>query len=210
MLVYEAARAGEPRYYGIKALCAATMVAGSVALVTSAYAVDGVLSRRTPSRVVRGAVVVMTAVLLLFDGGPVGLGPLQASPGGAIRAYVSSDAPEQRRPIANAIRASCEAVAGRPGEYYLLVAGANHDDLVRANVWLITCGLDWSAMDRPVVLRQLLPDKDEDGRTIIDLTADTRRILQARPRARVVVSPADAPLALLGLTSAEKDRVVSY
>jgi hypothetical protein len=91
------------------------------------------------------------------------------------------------------------------------VAGATHEDLVRANVWLITCGLDWGSPDHSAVLRELLPNQfAQDGRTIIDLPVDTRRILQARPRARVIVSTAVAPLASLGLTSAEKDRVVSY
>jgi hypothetical protein len=156
------------------------------------------------------AAAVLTAVMLLCDGGPVRLGPLQASPGGAARAYIASAGPEQRQRLSEAIRASCTAIAGRPGEYYLLVAGATHDDLVRANVWLITCGLDWGSPDHSPVLRELLPDQFEDGRTIIDLPVDTRRILQARPRARVIVSTAVAPLARLELTSAEKDRVVSY
>jgi hypothetical protein len=210
MLGYEVARVGSPRYYGIKVLCAATLVAGSVAVVTSAHVLDGLLSRRTPPIAVRVAVAVLTAAMLLCDGGPVRLGPLPASPGGAVRAHLASAGPEQRQRLSDAIRASCMAIAGRPGEYYLLVAGATHDDLVRANVWIITCGLDWGSPDHSPVLRELLPDQFEDGRTIIDLPVDTRRILQARPRARVIVSTADAPLARLGLTSAEKDRVVSY
>lgn len=210
MLGYEVARVGSARYYGVKVLCAATLVAGSVALVTSAYVLDGLLRRRTQSIAVSVAAAVLTAVMLLCDGGPVRLGPLQASPGGAARAYIASAGPEQRQRLSEAIRASCTAIAGRPGEYYLLVAGATHDDLVRANVWLITCGLDWGSPDHSPVLRELLPDQFEDGRTIIDLPVDTRRILQARPRARVIVSTAVAPLARLELTSAEKDRVVSY
>jgi len=210
MLGYEAARVGSARYYGVKVLCAATLVAGSVALVTSAYVLDGLLRRRTQPIAVSVAAAVLTAVMLLCDGGPVRLGPLQASPGGAARAYIASAGPEQRQRLSEAIRASCTAIAGRPGEYYLLVAGATHDDLVRANVWLITCGLDLGSPDHSPVLRELLPDQFEDGRTIIDLPVDTRRILQARPRARVIVSTAVAPLARLELTSAEKDRVVSY
>ena len=90
------------------------------------------------------------------------------------------------------------------------MAGATHDDLVRANVWLITCGLDWGSPYHSPVLRALLPEQFEDDRTIIDLPVDTRRILQARPRARVIVSTDVAPLARQELTSAEKDRVVSY
>jgi len=211
MVSYEVARVGSPRYYGVKVLCAATLVAGSVALVTSAYVLDGLLRRRTQPIAVSVAAAVLTAVMLLCDGGPVRLGPLQASPGGAARAYIASAGPEQWQQLSDAIRASCTAIAGRPGEYYLLVAGATHEDLVRANVWLITCGLDWGSPDHSAVLRELLPNQfEQDGRTIIALPVDTRRILQARPRARVIVSTAVAPLASLGLTSAEKDRVVSY
>jgi hypothetical protein len=210
MLGYEAARVGSVRYYGVKMLCAATLVAGSVALVTSAYVLDGLLKRRTQPVAVSVAVAVLTAVMLLCDGGPVRLGPLQASPGGDLRAYVASAEPEQRQRLSEAIRASCKAIAGRPGEYYVLVAGATHDDLVRANVWLITCGLDWASPDHSPVLRELLPDQLQDGRTIIDLAIDTRRILQARPGARVIVSSADAPQAREDLTSAQNDRLVTY
>jgi hypothetical protein len=210
ILGYEAARVGSPRYYGVKAMCAATLVAGSVALVASAYVLDGLLSRRTPPIAVKVGVTVLTAAMLLFDGGPVRLGPLDASPGGATRAYLASAGPELRQGLSEAVLASCATIAGRPGEYYLLVAGATHDDLVRANVWLITCGLGWGAEDRASVLRDLLPDKFEEGRTVIDVSVDTRRILQARPHARVIVSTDVVPLARQGLTSAEKDRVVSY
>ncbi|MBI4901610.1 MAG: hypothetical protein HY829_14210, partial [Actinobacteria bacterium] len=145
MLGYEIARVGSLRYYGIKALCAAVLVAGPVAIVTSASAVDGLLLRRLRPVAVTVATAVLTVTLLLCDGGPVRLGPLQASPGGAERAYTASAGPEQRQRLSDAVRASCTAIAGRPGEYYLLVAGAAHDDLVRANVWLITCGLDWGS-----------------------------------------------------------------
>ncbi|MBI4898859.1 MAG: hypothetical protein HY829_00050, partial [Actinobacteria bacterium] len=62
----------------------------------------------------------------------------------------------------------------------------------------------------PVVLRALLPDTFPDGGTIIDLRVDTRRILEARPDALVIVSRADAPLSGMDLTTAEKDRLVSY
>jgi hypothetical protein len=210
MLGYEVARVGSLRYYGIKVLCAATLVAGSVALVTSAQVLDGLLSRPRPPIAVGAAVAVLTAAMLLFHGGPVRLGPLQASPGGLARAYLASAEPERRQLLSDAIRASCKAIAGNPGEYYLLVPGANHDDLVRANVWLITCGLDLGSTDHSAVLRKLLPGQPQDGRTIIDLPVDTRRILQARPLARVIVSTADAPAARQELTSAEVDRVVTY
>ena len=217
MLGYEVARVGSPRYYGIKVLCAATLVAGSVAVVTIANALDellsrptGILSRRTPPMAMSVAVAFITAALLLCDGGPVPLGPLQASPGGVARAYITSAGPDQRQRLSDAIRASCTAISRRPGEYYLLVAGANHADLVRANVWLITCGLDWGSPDHSSALRSLLPDTSEDGRTVIDLPVDTRRILKARPHARVLVATADAPLARLELTSAEDGRVVKY
>jgi len=210
MLGYEAVRVGSARYYGVKMLCAATLVAGSIALVTSAYVLDSLLRRRTKPLAVNVAAAALTAVMLLCDGGPVRLGPLQASPGGAARAYIASAEPEQRQGLAEAVLASCTAIAGRPGEYYLLMPGATHDDLVRANVWLITCGVDWGSPDHSPALRELLPDQYEAGRRVIDLPVDTRRILQARPRARVIVSSAVASQATLGLTSAEKDRVVSY
>ena len=210
MLGYEVVRVGSLRYYGIKVLCAATLVAGSVALVAGVQVLDGLLRRRRPPVVVGAAVAVLTAALLLCAGGPVRLGPLQASPGGSARAYITSAGPEQRQLLTEAIRASCAAIAGKPGEYYLLIAGANHDDLVRANVWLITCGLDWGSTDHSPVLRKLLPDQYEHGLTIVDLQGDTLQILRARPLARVIVSAASAPIARGGLTSAEQERVVSY
>ncbi len=207
---YEVARVGSMRYYGVKVLCAAMLVAGSVAVLASAYVLEDVLSRPRRPIVVRVVVVFLTAALLFCDGGPVRLGPLPASPGGFARAYIASDRPEERQPLSDAIRASCIEVAGRPGEYYLLVPGASHDDLVRANVWLITCGLDWDSPDHAPVLRELLPDQSQGGRTTVDLPVDTRRILQARPRAMVIVSSTLLSEASRELTPVEKGRLIGY
>lgn len=210
MLAYEVVRVGSPRYYGIKVLCATTLAAGSVAVVACTYVLEEVLRRPRPRVTVGTAVALLSAVLLVCDGGPVALGPLPASPGGGVRAVIASDQPEKRKGLSDAIRSACSAVAGKPGEYYLLVPGATHDDLVRANSWIITCGLDWWSPDHSTALRELLPDKAADGLTVVDLAVDTRRILQARPRSRVVVAEAVAATATANLTTAEKDRLVTY
>jgi hypothetical protein len=211
VLGYEYARVGEPRYYGIKLLCAATVAGGSLAVAASAQLLDAVW----PARLTRPATAVsataLTAVLLLCAGSPVALGPLPASPGGRVRADLASSGPELRQPLSRSIRAACGVIDGRRGEYYLLVAGVNHEDHVRANVWLITCGLDWGSPDHSPVLRDLLPDRDTDGgRTIVDLPADTRRILTARPEASVIVAAHEAPLVRLHLTADQQPRLLEY
>jgi len=210
MVGYEHLRLGIPRYYGMKVLCATTLAAGSVGLVAAAELLVVVLAplgRRTWAAIAAG----LAAVLLLCAGAPVAMGPIPASPGGAVRATLASDVPDRRRPLAEAIRASCEAVAGRPGEYYLLVPGANHGDLVRANVWLITCGLDWGSVDHSPVLRQLIPDQTEElAHTVTDAPTDARAILRERPAARVLVPAAEAPLVRMGLSKDEQERVLTY
>jgi len=210
MVGYEHLRLGIPRYYGMKVLCATTLSAGAVGLVAGAELLAVALAPLT-RRVWVGVAAVLAAVLLLCAGGPVAIGPLRASPGGAVRALLESGAPDHRQPLAEAVRTACKAIAGRPGEYYLLVAGANHGDLVRANVWLITCGLDWGSVDHSPVLRQLLPDQTEElARTVTDPPSDARAILAARPRARVVVSSALAPLVRMGLSKDDQQRVATY
>jgi len=211
VLGYEYVRVGEPRYYGIKILCATTLAAGSLAVAASAELLDAVWPQRLPRPVTALGVTALTAVMLLCAGSPVTLGPVPVSAGGRVRADLASTGPELRQPLSRSIRAACEVVDGRRGEYYLLVAGANHEDLVRANVWLISCGLDWGSPDHSPVLRELLPDRDTNGaRTIVDLPADTRRILTARPEARVIVAAHEAPLVRLHLTAEQQERLLEY
>ena len=210
MLGYEAVRVGSPRYYGVKVLCAATLAAGSVAVVAFAVVAEKLLRRRRPPIVVGLAAAVLSLVLLFCAGGPVRVGPLPASPGGSARAEIASSGPEKREHLANAVRESCAAIAGRPGEYYLLVPGATHDDLVRANSWIITCGLGWDSTERSDALRKVLPDTAADGRTVIDLPADARRILRTRPQAHIIVADADKASATSALSVDEKTRVVTY
>jgi hypothetical protein len=210
MVGYEHLRLGIPRYYGMKVLCATTLSAGAVGLVAGAELLAVALAPLT-RRAWAGIAAVLAAVLLLCAGAPAAVGPLPASPGGAVRALLASGIPDNRQSLAEAIRASCTAIAGQPGEYYLLVAGANHGDLVRANVWLITCGLDWGSADHSPVLRQLLPDQTQTlARTVTDPPTDARAILAARPQARVVVSSTLAPLVRMGLPGDDQQRVVTY
>lgn len=206
ILGYEVARVGSYRYYGLKVLCATTLAATGVAVSACATLVAPLRRARWYAPAVGAA----TIVLLCCAGTPVPVG-LPVSPGGAVRADLASSGPEQRIGLSRAIRASCTAIEGKPGEYYLLLPGENHEDLVRANVWLISCGLDWGSPDHAPVLRQLLPDRLEDGaRTIVDVPVDTRRILRARPDARVIVPASELPSARSLLTFDLLGRVVGY
>ena len=211
MLGYEYARVGAPRYYGIKVLCATTIAAGSLAVVSVATFVDALLPQRRARNLVAAASALLAAWMLVCAGTPVRIGPFPMSAGGAVRADLASSGPELRRPLAQAIQQACGAISGRPGEYYLLVPGTNHEDLVRANVWIITCGLDWGSPDHSPVLRELIPDRvDNGGNMIVDITADTEHILSVRPNARVVVPRNAEAQARMGLTLGQAQRLVVY
>lgn len=210
MVLYEHLRVGQPRYYGVKVLCASTITAGCVGVA----AVAALLAARPrpvagPRRSARVLSAVAALVLLCMAGPPIPVGGW-VSPGGAVRAMVASTGPADRLALARAVRASCSAVAGRPGEYYLLLVGATREDLVRANVWVIGCGENWGS-DQPQELRRLLPDRREDGgQEVIDLPDTALAILSARPSARVLVSQAARPVAELTLTDEQRSRLIVY
>lgn len=211
MLAYEYSRVGEPRYYGVKVLCATTITAGSLGIAASAY----FLSRWNPTFVRRPRLRVLTsaiatAVLLNCAGTPFPLPPIALSPGGAVRADLASDRPDARAPLARGILASCALIQGHPGEYYLLLPSISRADLVRAGVWMITCGQSWST-DQTAVLRQLLPDtREKGGDTIIDLPVTAKRILTIRPYAKVLVPSLSYDLAVADLDFAQRARVIAY
>ncbi len=210
MLGYELVRVGGPRYYGLKVLCATMLVGGSIAVVACTQVLEQVLRRPRPRIVVGAAVLALTTVLVVCDGGPVAVGPLPASFGGKLRATTASDVPDERQFMATAVRQACAVVADRPGEYYLLVPGATHDDLVRANSWIITCSFGWNSAEHTSALRQMLPDTGSEGSIVVNIATDTRRILQAQPTSRVIVPATVRSDAVSGLTSAEQQRVVTY
>ena len=188
MLGYEYVRVGGPRYYGIKVLCATTVVAGTIGLVAAATITDAAAPRLRAARAARAALTAAaTAALLCPVGSPVPLGALPLSPGGAVRRDLASSGPDRRAGLAQALRAACAVIDGRRGEYYLLTPGTNHEDAVRVGVWVIGCGQNWDS-DQSSVLRTLLPDRAGQGAEIVlDVPRDAARILAARPGAVVIV-----------------------
>lgn len=207
MLGYAQYRVGAARYYGIKVLCATTIVAGSVALVAGATLTDlAVGVRHTLARVIAG----VTAVILLFAvGAPLPLGAVRLSPGAAVRADFASQRPDRRAPLARSVFAACAVLPGR-GEYYLLTPGTNHEDAVRAGVWIIGCGQNWDS-DQAEVLRRLLPDRAGQGAEIVlDVPTDAARILATRPKARVIVPAALAEPVRDAAGPFAADRVLTF
>lgn len=187
MIAYEHVRVGAPRYYGIKVLCATTVVAGTIGLVAASTLADLLAPPHRRRRALHAAGAAAATLALLFAvGSPVPLGtPL--SPGGAVRRDLASTAPDRRAGLAEALRAACLVMDGRRGEYYLLTPGTNHEDAVRVGVWVIGCGLNWDS-DQSSVLRDLLPDRAGQGAEIVlDVPRDAARILIARPQAIVIV-----------------------
>ena len=209
MLAYEQVRVGESRYYGVKVLCATTILAVGVAVVAVAESADrfGLLERLKAG--VRVAVAASaTVVMLCCAGTPVRLAPLPMSPGGSLRALSASAGPDGRRPIALAVLAACEAIDGRRGEYYLLLNGVSREDHVRAGVWIISCGMNWDS-DQSPTLRVLLPDTiDKGGRSPVDVSVEARAILAQRPQATMIVTAGDALRARSRLTPQQQVRVL--
>nr|NLI51261.1 hypothetical protein [Propionibacterium sp.] len=207
MLGYEYARVGGPRYYGIKVLCATTVVAGTIGLVAAATIADAAAPRWRSARVALTAAA--TVALLFAVGSPVPLGALPLSPGGAVRRDLASTGPDRRAGLAQALRAACAVIDGRPGEYYLLTPGTNHEDAVRVGVWVIGCGQNWDS-DQSSVLRTLLPDRAGQGAEIVlDVPRDSARILTARPRAVVIVPAHLAPAVRAAVGPFRGDRVLT-
>lgn len=212
MLTYEYVRVGEPRYYGIKVLCATTIAAGSLGVAAAGLLTQRLLRTYRAARrwLVPAASALSTVVLLCCAGTPTPIPGLPLSPGGAARATLASGIPDARAGLAQGILASCAVIQGHPGEYYLLAPRTSRADLVRAGVWIITCGRNW-ASDQSGVLRKLLPDtRETGGDTLIDLGDTTRAILVARPQARVLVAKADEQEAVAQLDFAQRARVLTY
>lgn len=211
ILVYEEVRVGEVRYYGMKVLCASTIAAGSMGLAAGALVVRRLTARWRWRPVTRGAVSAAGALALLCCAGtPMPVGALPLSPGGTMRAFMAGLGPEQREPLARGVLASCALIAGHPGEYYLLRPATSREDLVRAGVWIITCGQNW-ASDQSGMLRVLLPDtREAGGERLIDLPSEAKHILSRRPHARLLVPTSDAAAAVSQLDFAERARVLTY
>lgn len=205
-LGYAYARVGAPRYYGVKVLCATTVVAGTIGLVAAATLYDALVPRRRFDPVVAA----LAALALLFAvGSPLPLGSLLLSPGGAVRRDLASSAPDRRAGLAQSLRAACAAIDGRRGEYYLLTPGTNHEDAVRVGVWVIGCGLNWDS-DQASVLRELLPDRAGQGAEIIlDVPRDAARILATRPHAIVIVPQSAAARVMAAVGPLRDSRVLT-
>lgn len=209
MLAYEYARVGAPRYYGIKVLCATTLLAGTAGVVAGAALLER-LAARAPRWAGWAGSAVLASMLATVAGMPVPTAGYVTSPGGAVRADLASTGPDQRRDLARDVRAACAAIAGRRGAYYLLVPGTTHEFEVRAGLWVISCGLNWDSSQGDD-LRRLLPDTRENGAyEIVDIPRDGARILTLAPGS-VVIVPAAAEASLrAALLPDQQGRVLTY
>ena len=99
---------------------------------------------------------------------------------------------------------------GRRGEYYLLVPGTNHEDEVRAGLWVISCGLNWDST-QAIDLRRYLPDTRENGAyDLIDIPRDGARILALAPGAILIVPRAAEASLRRALLPDQQGRVLTY